>query len=549
MIDYGQGAVDNPSSVADSIRLPALIFLFLALTRSVFARSYDFLIARVFPNLKSDIMFETFNYLKSHSFLYFQKNFSGSFSNKINDITMGVLKIVIQIVDRFIVRLLTVLIAALTMLVAHPHFALILIIWSFFFITLSFYFSREAGTYSAKFSESRSHVMGKIVDSICNIFNVKLFAQEKHESEYLKNYLKDCVKQDIKLHRYILKVRTFQSAAVFFILLLMIWLLLEKHSQGQVTLGDFALILTLTTAITGDVFRFGEELATFTKDVGACSQALSIIAHKHDLTDSKSATTLQVRRGEIVFDSVHFHYNKENNIFTDKSITIHAGETVGLVGFSGSGKTTFVNLILRFFDVHAGQILIDGQNIKEVTQESLRQQIAVIPQDPVLFHRTIMENIRYARLDATDEEVIDSAKKARCHDFIVKNRGGYQSLVGERGIQLSGGQRQRIAIARAILKNAPILILDEASSALDSITESNVQATLAEFTKNRTTIVIAHRLSTLRFTNRLLVFDNGRIIEDGAHQELIKQQGHYAKLWSMQAGGFLVNTLPKKNDS
>jgi ATP-binding cassette, subfamily B, bacterial len=238
--------------------------------------------------------------------------------------------------------------------------------------------------------------------------------------------------------------------------------------------------------------------------------------------------------GNIVHVRLFSHHS-----FKNKTITIAGGEKVGLVGFSGSGKSTFVNLILRLFEVESGSILIDKQNINEVTQASLRENIALIPQDVSLFHRSLLDNIRYGRIDATDEEVIAASKKATCHEFIAVLRDGYQSMVGERGVKLSGGQRQRIAIARAMLKNAPILILDEATSALDSVTEKYIQDALDQLMQEKTTIVIAHRLSTLNKMHRILVFNDGKIIEDGSHDMLMQQQGHYAKMWQMQAGGFL----------
>ena len=238
-----------------------------------------------------------------------------------------------------------------------------------------------------------------------------------------------------------------------------------------------------------------------------------------------------------------FHYDEGAHLFNNKNVIIQSGQKVGLVGLSGSGKSTFVNLILLLFDVESGKIVIDGQNIRKVTQESLRENIAMIPQDVSLFHRTLMENIRYGRTDATDEEVIDASKKAHCHEFISQLKEGYESLVGERGIKLSGGQRQRIAIARALLKNAPILILDEATSALDSLTEKLIQDSLHALMQGRTTIVIAHRLSTLSEMDRILVFDKGQIVEDGSHDDLLKAKGHYSRMWAMQAGGFLPDHL------
>ena len=256
-----------------------------------------------------------------------------------------------------------------------------------------------------------------------------------------------------------------------------------------------------------------------------------------EILDKPDAVILKCNRGQITFNNVKFHYKGTEPLFQNKSIEIKAGQKVGLVGYSGGGKSTFVNLILRLYDITDGAILIDGQDIRDVTQDSLRSSIALIPQDPSLFYRSLMDNIRYGRIDATDEEVISAAKKAHAHEFITKLSKIYDSLVGERGAQLSGGQRQRIAIARAILKNAPILILDEASSQLDSPTESLIQESLWDLSQNKTTLVIAHRLSTLLNMDRILVFDQGVIVEDGTHTELLSLNGLYRKLWDSQVGG------------
>jgi ATP-binding cassette subfamily B protein len=264
-----------------------------------------------------------------------------------------------------------------------------------------------------------------------------------------------------------------------------------------------------------------------------------------EIVDKPNATILNCTHGKIRFDKIKFHYKGTAPLFQNKSIEIKAGQKVGLVGYSGGGKSTFVNLILRLYDITDGAILIDGQDIRDVTQDSLRTSIALIPQDPSLFHRSLMENIRYGRIDATDEEVILAAKKAHAHEFIEKLSQSYDSLVGERGVKLSGGQRQRIAIARAILKNAPILILDEATSQLDSVTESSIQESLWELMQNKTTLVIAHRLSTLLHMDRIIVFDKGVIVEDGTHAELLTNNGLYRTLWKAQVGGFLPD---KKNE-
>ena len=303
--------------------------------------------------------------------------------------------------------------------------------------------------------------------------------------------------------------------------------------------GDFTFVLTLAMTIVWEVWRLADSLVGFSQELGICRQAIAIVTIPHEIVDAPRAKRLNISDGAIVFDKVSFHYVPGRDIFKHKTIEIQGGQRVGLVGSSGVGKTTFVNLILRFFNVQNGRILIDGQDISQVKRESLHEQIAMIPQDPGLFHRTLMENIRYGRLDATDEEVIAASQKGHCHEFIEQIEGGYQALVGERGIKLSGGQRQRIAISRAILKNAPILILDEATSALDSITEKYIQKSLEDLMRDRTTIAIAHRLSTLATMDRILVFKDGQIVEDGTHAKLLEQKSHYFHLWRMQVGGFL----------
>jgi ATP-binding cassette subfamily B protein len=314
------------------------------------------------------------------------------------------------------------------------------------------------------------------------------------------------------------------------------------YQKNLVTIGDFTFVITLSISILWNLWFLASQLVAFSERVGVCNQALSIITQPHEIVDAVSAKPLVISSGKIQFHDVTFHYDEGHRLFQNKNIVIEGGQKVGLVGFTGSGKSTFVSLILRLFEVESGEITIDDQNVEQVTQHSLREQIALIPQDVILFHRSLMDNIRFGNHRATDAEVIEIAKTAHCHEFISELPLGYQSLVGERGVKLSGGQRQRIAIARAMLKNAPILMLDEATSALDSVTEKYIQDALSILMQNKTTIVIAHRLSTLSKMDRILVFDKGEIIEDGTHESLVAQGGHYARMWKMQAGGFLPDS-------
>jgi ATP-binding cassette subfamily B protein len=318
--------------------------------------------------------------------------------------------------------------------------------------------------------------------------------------------------------------------------------LLRGFKQGSVTPGDFVLLTTINIAIIGDLWQLSRNIIKFSEYSGNIKQGLSVVLAPHDIQDKTDATVLSLTKGQITFDDVTFHYKHTNPLFKNLSLTIEPGQKVGLVGYSGGGKTTFANLVLRLYEVTDGCIRIDGQAIQNVTQDSLHAHIGMIPQDPSLFHRTLMENIRYGNMEATDADVREAAKRAHAHDFIVNLPDGYASLVGERGVKLSGGQRQRIAIARAILKNAPILFLDEATSQLDSMTERDIQDSLWTLMQDKTTIVIAHRLSTLLHMDRILVFDRGKIVEDGTHEQLLNNTGLYKTLWDTQVGGFLPDT-------
>jgi ATP-binding cassette, subfamily B, bacterial len=411
--------------------------------------------------------------------------------------------------------------------------------WISIYVVVSYVLAQRCRHYARNYAAARSLVSGKIVDSVTNIMNAKLFARRDFERTYLDGYLNMEVKRARETLWYMERIRWFQFLSAMALMIGIIGFALKIWSEGRMSVGEFAMAASLSLLLIEQARGLSRRFLEFFEYVGNIHDGVGMIVRPHDVIDDDGAAALEVRAGEIEFKHVDFSYVQGKPVFEDLNILIRSREKIGLVGFSGSGKSTILNLILRLFEPQAGSILIDGHDVQTVSQESLRNAIAMIPQDPMLFHRTLMENIRYGRLDATDDEVIDAAKKAHAHEFILDAEHGYDSLVGERGVKLSGGQRQRIALARAVLKEASILLLDEATSSLDSVTEKHIQDSLAYLMENKTVLVIAHRLSTLANLDRILVFHDGAIVEDGNHAELLELRGHYAKLWSMQAGGFL----------
>lgn len=444
---------------------------------------------------------------------------------------------------------------------ANVKFALGLSVWVVIYLTFSIILSLKAEILCKKAAEIRSLIVGYIVDILSNIISVQLFNAKQAENLMLSNVMQKYVKADQERDWFFLKMFSFQGFSFIIYQAACLYWLVTGLEDKTITLGDFALVLAVNNSIISSLWALSQDIGKFAELTGNISQALNIIYTKHEIEekenakeliiqyktseihDSERIPDLNIEGGKVVFENVEFSYHGTNLLFKNKSITIEPGQKVGLVGYSGSGKSSFVNLILRLFDVNAGRILIDDQDIREVTLESLRKSIALIPQDPALFHRSLMENIRYGKLNATDQEVIEAAKSAHADEFISELPLKYASLVGERGIKLSSGQRQRIAMARAILKNAPILILDEATSHLDSITEQFIQESLLELMEAKTTIVIAHRLSTLLHMDRILVFDKGKILEDGTHKQLLTRGELYSTLWAAQVGGFLPSSI------
>lgn len=507
-------------------------------------RLMGFTMARVFPRLEADVRMSMFDYVTGHSFDFFANHFSGNISNRVSDITQSLTRVLQLIMTLFIPAFLALLIAGTIFFTVNYLFALLLVGWAILHIGICFFAAKKCSALSESHSNSRSFLTGKIVDAFTNIINVKVFAKKRYEYDYIGKYQEEERKRHRATYIFIEKIKIALGISAFiFPEVLITWLIIHSWQQGSISVGDMVLIINTTWNIQLLAWIAGLELPNLFKEIGVCQQALRIIQMEHDIKDKPDAKQLTVQKGAIKFDAVTFNYLKGGYVFEKLSVDIEPGSKVGLVGFSGSGKTTFVNLIMRFFDIESGKISIDGTDICDVTTDSLRSQISMIPQDPSLFHRTLRENICYGKTNATELEMIEASKYANCHDFITAMDEGYEALVGERGVKLSGGQRQRVAIARAILENAPILILDEATSALDSVTEKRIQDALHYLMEGKTTVVIAHRLSTLAKMDRIIVFNKGCIVEDGTHESLLNHKGHYAKMWHMQAGGFLPDAL------
>ena len=518
----------------------ALIYFLMIFILSTSYRFYDYLVTiDMFPNLRRNIVTSSIKSLLEQSYSYYQNNFAGSLTNKVNNLLSSIPEIIQIVMDSFLHVFLSIIIAIIILWQINYSFAIIMFIWSISFILISLVLSKKLVHLADNWSECGSKVTGKMVDTLSNIISINLFARKKHEFDLMYSSFTEAVIAEQKFQWLYFWMWMFYGYSFMILQGINLYLLLKGRQDGWVTAGDFIVVLTINSTLFEFLWRLAKELSHFSKLWGEVVQALRTIETKPEVQDKPTAKELFVTKGEIRFENVKFHYKGFSPLFDNKSITIKSGEKIGLVGYSGSGKTSFVNLILRLYEINSGNIFIDDNNIYNITLDSLRNNIAMIPQDPSLFHRSVMENIRYGKTNANNNEVIHAAKQAHAHDFIMNLLEQYNSLVGDRGVKLSGGQRQRIAIARAFLKNSPILILDEATSQLDSITEAEIQESLWHLMQDKTTIVIAHRLSTLLHMDRILVFDQGKIVADGSHQELISKDNLYKKLWEAQVGGFL----------
>jgi len=519
------------------------ILVTIALLRGaswVFFRISDGLNTHLQTRVMRDLTDSSFVYLIRHSFQFFTNAFSGSLVRKVNRLSRA-FEMVADDVSYKLVPLAITLAGVLYVLWSHNQtITIVMMVWIVVFVSFNVGFASWALKFDIERAAKDSHVTGVLADAIGNSANIKLFSGYRHENSLFAK-----VNDDLRR----LRVRSWGVHSINFAVqaLLMIgmeigvmYLAISAWRTGAATVGDFILLQSYVINIFGKLWDVSRVVRRVHEGIADAKEMVDILNLPHEIRDAPTAEPLWAANGAITFRKVSFYYQSTRPVLRDFSVEIKPKEKVALVGPSGAGKSTVVKLLFRFYDVDRGDIIIDGQKISRVTQDSLRDAIAMVPQEPNLFHRSLMENIRYGRRDATDAEVYAAAQKAHCHEFITDFPDGYETLVGERGVKLSGGERQRVAIARAILKNAPILVLDEATSSLDSESESFIQEALKELMREKTVIVIAHRLSTIMQMDRIVVMESGRVTDTGTHAELLtKRGGTYKKLWEIQAGGFL----------
>lgn len=482
-------------------------------------------------------------HLQKHAFNYFQDSHSGSLGNKIHQTIIGMRLGLWTFVFEIWPTVLRFSFSVFLMFYINVKMGIILAVWSLFYFSVVAWIGLIKYNIVTRLSHERSHITGIVVDIASNIHAVKSFANEDHEKENIDKAMKGEIHENTTFQFAREGMGWFYSIMTTGLMFALIVISFNEYAAQHFTIGEIAFVVSLLLLLMEQSRGLTFTFSRFLEYLGQMRDGVGTVMRTHTLEDAPNAKPLKIKSGkaDIALKDVFFSYSEDPSeaVFESLNLNIPAGQKIGLVGTSGAGKSTLASLLLRFYDIDKGKITIAGKDIAKLTQHSLRKHIAVIPQDTALFHRSLMENIRYGNLGASDEDVIKAAKKAHAHDFIKDLPDQYQTMVGERGVKLSGGQRQRIAIARAILKDAPILILDEATSALDSESEALIQDSLSKLMKGKTVIAIAHRLSTIAKLDRLLVMQKGKIIEDGTHNELLKKKGYYARLWAMQSGGFL----------
>ena len=539
LINAITAAAEAHASFSTAI-LPWLMLLATIWLGSTIAyRTYEWVDVNTSPRMRALAQKYLFTYLMGHSPRYFQENFAGKLGQKVKQAGQSVVG-VLNILGFEMVRVAMLLaVGGALMFNAHATYAVVLALWAAVYLGIVVTLARRCVVLSKAFSNEVSTSTGRLIDAIANSDLVRAFAKAEYERRFLSHFLADEMNASRRLRTFLILMRSFMALATLALLLGLTALAGMDALSGAISVGAFAMIFFLANQIIRSVQELSYRMLDYFEQLGTLAEALELVSQQHEITDAPEAKPLAVRDGSIRFERIRFAHPDGLQVFDELNLTIRPGEKVGLVGPSGAGKSTLVKLLRRQFEPQSGRILIDGQDIAHVQWDSLNQAIAEVPQVAGVFHRAVRDNIRYSKPDAAEAEVLRAAREAFAHDFIVGRASAYDTIVGEQGIKLSGGERQRIAIARALVKDARILVLDEATSSLDSESEHLIQEALWTLMQGRTVIAIAHRLSTIAGMDRIVYLEAGRIIEEGPHRELLARGGAYARLWNRQMGGFI----------
>lgn len=536
-LTHASSANDDIAGLLFSIL--GIIALFLVLQRIIW-QSSGILVSQFTGRIMADLANTCFSYLHKNSFTFFNNSFVGSLVKQVNYFVRAFDVITDHIIFDLLQLSVNLSVILVVLTTRSPALGIVLFVWAVIFLMINLLLTKYKLKYDIARSAAETTSTGILADTITNNSNVKLFCGYDRERRFFGDAIARV--QQLRIFSWTLGniVDGVQGLLAIALEIGMFYVAIRLWQQGRLTVGDFVLIQAYLITTFDRLWNFGKHIRVIYENLADAEDMTKILTTHHEIVDTPKAKTLKVTAGAVDYVNVQFNYRETRTILSKFSLSIRPHEKLALVGPSGAGKSTVVKLLLRMHDVTKGKITIDGQDIAKVTQESLWRAISLVPQEPILFHRTLLENIRYGKPEATNDEVMRAAKLAHCHEFISELPEGYDTYVGERGIKLSGGERQRVAIARAILRNAPLLVLDEATSSLDSESEQLIQEALATLMEGKTVIVIAHRLSTIMKMDRIVVIDRGEIIEEGTHEALLeKEQGLYKNLWQIQAGGFI----------
>ena len=524
----------GPAPHAHTIWYIIIAYIIIRMIISLLVRWWDWLHVHVVPAIKATTMQKLTTYAVGHAYGFTHQHGAGTLASSISTAAEGTPQLLIPFVGRFLGSTCRVLFALGLFWYTLPLAAFFMTLWVLFFLTSGILWAHIARSLADNAANTYAQVTGELVDTLTNRISILLGNQIKHEAHIANLWGKKWIISEQKRDMALVKLYLMQGISFVIFEFIALSIIIKGWQAGTITAGDASLVISVNMVLLEALWDIPQEVTQFVRALGRVSQGLRTIMVPYDIIDKQQAPQLRVNNGTITFDTVNFGYTPEKNLFHNLSVEIRAGQKVGIVGYSGSGKTTFVHLLLRFFDIKSGHIMIDQQDISATTQESLRDAITFLPQEPILFRRSLRENICYCSEAVSTAAMEHAAQLAGIHDLIISFPKGYDTVVGLDDVHFSLGQRQRIMFARAFLKNTPIIIMDEATSALDSVAEQAIHNSTKLLTKGKTTLVIAHRLSTLLTMDRLLVFDQGAIVEDGTHEELLALKGHYYTLWQTQ---------------